>query len=104
MASDDLIDTYLADLRARVGAWARHPDDVTAEANDHLLARVEALESQGLRHDVAVERAVAEHGSAEQVATAHLRAARRPAIPTAGTRTAGCSRSSPGSDGSRCRS
>lgn len=89
MASDDLIDTYLADLRARVGTWHRHPDDVAAEANDHLLARIEVLEAGGLAHDAAAERAIAEYGSVEQVASAHLRTARRPAIPTAGTRTAG---------------
>lgn len=89
MAGDDLIDTYLAELHARVGSWHRRPDDVTAEANDHLLARVDALEDEGHRRDVAVRRAIAEYGTVEHVADAHLQTARRPAIPTAKTRTAG---------------
>ena len=40
MAGDGTIDDYLSELHRRVAAWHRRPDDVVAEAADHLSERV----------------------------------------------------------------
>jgi hypothetical protein len=89
MARDDTIDDYLTELHRRVAAWHRRPDEVVAEAADHLSERVEALAVDGHDADQAIAAAIAGFGSPSEVADAHLRAAHRPAIPTTGTRTWG---------------
>lgn len=89
MAVHSPIDSYLNELRGRVAVWHRRPDDVVAEAADHLLERGAELEGEGLDADEAARWAIAEYGTTQQVADAHLRTARRPAIPTVDTRTAG---------------
>lgn len=89
MAGDDLIERYLDDLHQRVATWHPRPDDVVAEAADHLGERVDTLVAAGRPHPEAVAEALRRYGSADHVAAAHLRSARRPAVPTELTRTAG---------------
>lgn len=89
MASNGPIDDYLTDLHRRVARWHRRPADVVAEAADHLGERVDALMADGLDRGSAAANAIADYGTPEEVADAHLRSARRPAIPTADTRTMG---------------
>jgi hypothetical protein len=89
MAGNGTIDDYLNELHRRVAPWHRRPDDLIAEAADHLAERVEALSADGGDIEQAAAAAIADYGSPAEVADAHLRAAHRPAIPTAGTRTAG---------------
>lgn len=89
MACDNTIDDYLTELHRRVAPWHRRPDDVVAEAADHLCERVEALTAEGYDARRATARAIADYGRPSEVADAHLRSARRPAIPTRGTRTSG---------------
>ena len=89
MAGDGTIDDYLSELHRRVAAWHRRPDDVVAEAADHLSERVEELTGDGHDAEQAIAVAIAGFGSPSEVADAHLRAAHRPAIPTTGTRTSG---------------
>jgi hypothetical protein len=89
MASNELIEDYLSALRERVRSWHRRPDEVIEEAADHLLERIDELERDGVDHDDAAARAIREYGTAREVADAHLRASRRPAIPTVDTRTMG---------------
>ena len=89
MAGDGAIDEYLTELHQRVAAWHRRPDEVVAEAADHLSERVEELTAVGHEPDEAIALAIAGFGSPSEVADAHLRVARRPAIPTTGTRTTG---------------
>lgn len=92
MAGNGAIDEYLTELHRRVAVWHRRPGDVVAEAADHLGERADALAADGLDRQQATARALAEYGSPGEVADAHLRAARRPAIPTADTRAlGGCS-------------
>ncbi len=89
MASDGPIDDYLTDLHLRVARWHRRPNDVVAEAADHLVERVDALLAGGMDAESAAASAITCYGTPEEVADAHLRTARRPAIPTADTRTMG---------------
>lgn len=89
MAGDNTIDDYLTELHRRVGSWHGRPDDVVAEAADHLSERVDALVADGHTPGHAAACAIADYGSPGEVADAHLRAAHRPAIPTATTRTSG---------------
>ena len=89
MAGDGAIDEYLTELHRRVAAWHRRPDEVVAEAADHLSERVEELTAAGHEPDEAIALTIAGFGSPSEVADAHLRVARRPAIPTTGTRTTG---------------
>jgi hypothetical protein len=89
MADRDLIEDYLRDLRHRVARWHRRPDDVVAEAADHLRQRVEVLVAAGSSPEEAAREALALYGTAGEVADAHLRAAVRPAMPTEASRTAG---------------
>ena len=89
MAGDGTIDDYLTELHQRVAAWHRRPDDVVAEAADHLGERVEELTADGHGAEQAIAVAIAGFGSPSEVADAHLRAAHRPAIATNGTRTSG---------------
>ena len=89
MAGHGTIDDYLTELHRRVAVWHRQPDDVVAEAADHLSERVEELTTDGHDAAQAVAVAIAGFGSPSEVADAHLRTAHRPAIPTTGTRTSG---------------
>ena len=89
MAGDGTIDDYLTELHRRVAAWHRRPDEVVAEAADHLSERVEQLAADGHDARSAIGLAVAEFGSPSEVADAHLRTAHRPAIATTATRTSG---------------
>jgi hypothetical protein len=89
MAGDGTIDDYLNELHRRVATWHRRPDDIVAEAADHLCERVKALTADGHDATQATVQAIADYGSPDEVADAHLRAAHRPAIPTPGTRTSG---------------
>ncbi len=89
MAVHGSIDSYLNELHRRVAGWHRRPDDVVAEAADHILEREAQLQGEGLGADEAARQAIAEYGTTQEVADAHLRTARRPAIPTVDTRTAG---------------
>jgi hypothetical protein len=89
MASDGTIDDYLTELHQQVATWHRRPDDVVAEAADHLNERVEEFTADGHDATPAIALAIACFGSPSEVADAHLRAAHRPAIPTADTRTSG---------------
>jgi hypothetical protein len=89
MAGDGTIDDYLSELHRRVVAWHRRPDDVVAEAADHLSERVEELTADGHDAQQAIALAIAGFGSPSEVADAHLRTAHRPAIATTGTRTSG---------------
>jgi len=89
MAGDGTIDDYLTELHRRVATWHRRPDDVVAEAADHLSERVDELTADGHSAEQAIAQAIAGFGSPSEVADAHLRVAHRPAIATTGTRTAG---------------
>ena len=89
MAGNGKIDDYLNELHRHVGAWHRRPDEVVAEAADHLNERVDELTADGHDAGAAVALAIDGFGSPTEVADAHLRAARRPAIPTTDTRTSG---------------
>jgi hypothetical protein len=89
MARNDPIDDYLTDLRRRVATWHRRPDDLVAEAADHLSERRDALVTDGLGTERAAAAAISGYGSPQQIADAHLRTAHRPSIPTAETRRAG---------------
>lgn len=91
MAGNQPIDRYLNDLRENLAVWHRRPGDVIDETADHLMERTAELERQGVDSDEAAARAIDEYGTVCQVADAHLRAARRPAIPTATTRAMGVS-------------
>ena len=89
MAGDGTIDDYLTELHRRVAAWHRRPDEVVAEAADHLSERVDELTSDGHDAAQATALAIAGFGSPSEVADAHLRVARRPAIPSRDTRASG---------------
>lgn len=89
MAGHRLIAEYLDELREHVSTWHRHPDDVVAEAADHLAERTAALTAAGDDEDDAVRRSIREYGDARELANHHLRCAKRPAIATNFTRSAG---------------
>lgn len=52
VAGDDLIDTYLGELAARL-RWRRDVDELIDELGDHLWATAEELELAGEEVDVA---------------------------------------------------
>lgn len=89
MAGHRLIEEYLDELRGHVSKWHRHPDDVVAEAADHLAERTAALTAAGDDEDDAARRSIRDYGDAREMADLHLRSARRPAIATDFTRSAG---------------
>jgi hypothetical protein len=89
MASNQPIDHYLRELHAHLTGWHRRPDEVVDETADHLMERTAELQRQGVDPSRASTRAIEEYGTAREIAEAHLRAARRPAIPTDATKAMG---------------
>ena len=89
MAEPGLIPAYLTELRYSVARLADR-DDIVAEAEDHLLASVDAGMERGLRRADAELAALARFGSAELVARVFAEEANRGgAVSTRLTRQAG---------------
>lgn len=89
MAESGLIAAYLTELRYSVARLA-DVDDIVAEAEDHLLASVDAAVAGGASHVEAEARALARFGSAPLVARVFNEEAKRGgAVSTRITRQAG---------------
>lgn len=89
MARHDLIDAYVASLRARIG-WRPDVDQVVAEVEDHLYSTVERFEAGGIDADFAQRAALERFGDPELVARAYAAGPNGElAVPTRSTRAAG---------------
>lgn len=89
MAESGLIAAYLTELRYSVARLA-DADDIVVEAEDHLLASVDAAFASGMSHVEAEAQALARYGSAPLVARVFNEEAKRGgAVSTRITRQAG---------------
>ncbi len=71
MSGGDLIDQYLAQLRAGLRTPPGRTAGILAEAEDHLRESAAAARAQGAGEDAAQRAAITAFGAAERVAAAH---------------------------------
>jgi hypothetical protein len=85
MGTYDLIDAYLARLRAET-TWHADGDAIVDEMRDHLLSAAEALSAEGADENEAQHLALAQFGPADEVAHALARGPHgAAAVPTRAT-------------------